>query len=132
LRYQVAIDEVKDIVAAVKSFKDWFMRSITAEDWKDEKEWYTEQVDELKPVETVEDLFDFCREASWDLWSAAPRIAKHCFTNLKLEDIPPAPGFGPPANQLAQSENTQVGICCYLLEKYGLVHDTTVFDGFDT
>jgi len=92
-----------------------------------------EEWNEMKGnIETIDDCFEWCRETSWDLWSAAPWIAEICFDNLELLNVEKAPGAGPILNIFAQGENNDTGFFCWLMKKYGFVEDDSPFDGFDT
>jgi hypothetical protein len=82
----------------------------------------------------VENMFDYCRDFSWDLWSAAPFIACIMFPELNLNNFPKTPPdktFGPILNKLVQSENDVTGFCCWLLKSFELA-DESDFIGFDT
>lgn len=82
---------------------------------------------------SVDAMFTFCREHSWDLWGTAPFVAKLIFKGLVTE-ASTAPGTGPIMNVAVQSENYNVGLCCWLLWNEGLITDSPekVFGGFDT
>ena len=101
-------------------------------DWADD-EW-GRLVDPEFPneFESIEEVFDWCRNESWDLWSAAPFIADFCFQNLDFTNMEKPTGFGPIGNQMVQSENYLTGACCFLLKKHGYITDDSVFSGFDT
>jgi len=82
---------------------------------------------------SAEDCLNLTRHSAWDLWGAGPYIEDITVTGYNLiTNIPDAPGVGPYFNLLAQGENYETGVSCWLLYKLGLVKDTTVFDGFDT
>jgi len=86
-----------------------------------------------QPKYAVQSMFHACRAAAWDLWSAAPFIADICFIDLDLSFVPAnTKTMGPMLNQLAQSDNTKVAVCCYLLTKFGFVHNPEPFTDFDT
>jgi len=57
------------------------------------------------PPTTISEYIDFCRNESWDLWSAAI----YPFDELNF-DPPNSPTHGPVLNQMAQSENPEIGI----------------------
>lgn len=86
-----------------------------------------------KTPPSVDAMFTFCREHSWDLWGAAPFIAEFIFKDLVV-DADSAPGAGPIMNVAVQSETYKVGLCCWLLWNEGLVTDSPekVYGGFDT
>jgi hypothetical protein len=107
----------------------------------DESDWeyLTTQYDSIndnyprQPKYAVVSMFKACECASWDLWSAAPFIADICFIDLDLSFVPAnTKTKGPMLNQLCQSENIKVAVCCYLLTKFGFVHDTEPFTDFCT
>lgn len=86
----------------------------------------------INKLENYEQLFEVTRDQSWDLWSAAPSIAEIVFVDLKIGGVEEAPGVGPVLNVLAQSENYETGLYCWLLVSYGLIEDESAFGGFDT
>ena len=102
-----------------------------ADKWEyfEELEEWNENKDKIK---TIDDCFEWCRETSWDLWSAAPWIAEICFDNLELLNVDQAPGAGPILNLMAQGDNYETGFFCWLMKKHGFVEDDSPFDGFDT
>jgi len=100
-------------------------------DWdyrKDLENWYAVK----DSIKTVADCFEYCKNQSWDLWSAAPWIAEICFDNLELLNVDQAPGAGPLLNVMVQGENYQTGFYCWLMSKHGFISDEAAFDGFDT
>lgn len=117
---------------AVKYFEKHYF---TNPDWTEDF-WTPEEVKEkrnaLLVVESIDGLFEYCKNMSWDLWCAAPRIAQWAFVDLKLHDVPkPTDVRGPIMNQVVQSDNYNVGVYCALLNAYFDV-DEKSFKGFDT
>lgn len=95
---------------------------------EDDYEYWSQHRPE--PVTDITNAFETLRSLM-DLWGAAPLVAYACFQDLCLE-TPASPGFGPPLNIVVQSENYKVGLCCALLQIYGLVEDEEPFKDFDT
>jgi len=86
-----------------------------------------------KPKYAATSMFAVCRDAAWDLWSAAPFIAKICFAEIDISKIPLNENVkGPTLNRLCQSENNNVAVFCYLLTKFGFVEGTEPFIDFST
>ena len=86
------------------------------------------------PEKTISSCFSLCRDMSWDLWSAAPTIAKLVFPNFNYDALPETPDdmcFGPILNRAVQSENIPVAFCCWILN---MLTDATEddFTDFDT
>ena len=81
----------------------------------------------------AEFMLDMCRNAAWDLWSAAPTIADFCLDH-DLEKLNPikSPGYGPALNIMFQSSNYETGLYCYMLLYSGAVTDMKHFNHFDT
>lgn len=71
----------------------------------------------LSGIKSVTDVLHFLRDQAWDLWSAAPYIAKFVFPELNLGEI--------------CHEHT-TGVMCWLLKSYNFVVDDEPFKGWDT
>ena len=83
---------------------------------------------------TLNDIFEWTRNSSWDLWSAAPFIMAYQFDNLEFKPIEnPAAGKGwPLLNAMIQgSDSYDTGMATHLLHKFCGV-PISVMDGFDT
>jgi hypothetical protein len=81
-------------------------------------------------------MFKFVKSMSWDLWCAAPFVAKLAFGSDVVSefepDVPFAGGVGPGLNVSVQRENYFVGLLCWLLYATGAVKNKRVFADFDT
>lgn len=65
---------------------------------------------------SIKDFYKICRDLSYDLWSAA-----RCpIINIEIRKPIDLPTRGPIFNQMAQSENFEIGIC--------LAYDTFLFN----
>lgn len=98
--------------------------------------WTQKEVDKkrkkLEASNNVDELFEVCKSQSWDLWTAAPCIAKWAFVGLKLHNVPkPEDVRGPILNQLVQGTNNVTAVYCALLHAYFDVKEDA-FSGFDT
>jgi len=89
-------------------------------------------IQDIRNAETIEDIFEALKDASWDLWSAASFVAQHCFLNLTVTGVPTAHSVGPVGNQMVQSENYLTGLYCALLVEFEYVTDSSCFANFDT
>lgn len=148
-------EEIEELKESIKRFKafieegeypfdepvDWFDRYI-----KEDKAIKYSELNEVKHgndrieylndclngFKSLEELFIFTRNYSWDLWSAAQQIGVNIFERLEINGVPKAPGIGPVLNIEVQGENFITGLFCWLLVEHGLVKDVSVFSGFDT
>lgn len=132
-----------NIIAKPRDVNDFiftrFIYSLLDDIDDDDLEYLTTQYDSIndnyprKPSYAVTSMFHTCRDAAWDLWSAAPFIANICFTELDISNIPENENVkGPILNRLCQGENNNVAVYCYLLTKFGFVDDTEPFNDFST
>lgn len=99
------------------------------ESWED---FDQEALDTLQSgkLTTVDDLLNFLRDSSWDLWGAAPYIAGGCIKgNIEFSSQIGLQTAGPLLNQMAQGENYKTGIYCAILNHF---YNATEFEGFDT
>lgn len=76
----------------------------------------------------LDEIMDFLRDQSWDLWGAAPHVCQAF--GWKIENAPISEGFGPPLNVAIQSGNYETGSYCYILYELGATEEA--FTGFDT
>ena len=97
-----------------------------------EEEEKKDKVKDARRCNNFSDIFYMARSSSWDLWGAAPFVAKLAFENYKLKNVPKSAGTGPVCNVIAQSVNLEVGLLCALLKDYGLIKDEKSFADFDT
>jgi len=81
---------------------------------------------------SADEIFIYCRDQAWDLWSAAPAIGGTFYPELEIVGMEASPGVGPIFNVLAQNENYEVGFWCWWLESTGIVKDPDCYAGFDT
>lgn len=109
--------------------------------WDPEGEYPPEEgeYDDLKKqandAATVEDLFALCRDASWDLWGAAPFIASSVFEEYVVPDeLPAGNAEGWPVMNMAiiGSFSAETGLACALLVREGIVKDPSCFNDFST
>ena len=70
----------------------------------------------LEPIKTVVDMLHFLRDQAWDLWSAAPYVARFVFPELNSE----------------VDYEDETGTICWLLKSYGFVNDDEPFKEWDT
>ena len=99
-------------------------------DEPEEAEYRKQVTDEINEATKPGEFLDICSNLSWDLWSAASFVAQF-FVDYEIKDKPDVEVAGPIFNMLAQSENPETAIACYLLALHygtGVEH----FCGFDT
>ena len=95
------------------------------EDYPDEDEH--DQLIE-SPITSIEQLITFTRDSAWDLWSVILFLSSIMLPDLETK-IDDSPAWGPILNQLAQSENYQLGFDLWLIEtKYDLSEDWSDYD----
>ena len=90
---------------------------------KDDIDWYKEKIkslDEIEVEDSLDCLFEWAKEQSWDLWSAAPVIVPFGFKELDIKGLP------------AHEDNIETGFYCWLAWSYKLVTSQDAFDGYDT
>lgn len=99
------------------------------------KETQNEDDDDYKELQEIlkqgtcpiEDYAELTRDLAWDLWSAYPVALK----DFKMENKIELPTYGPIFNQMAQSENFEIGIhLAYITHLYGT--DLDIWAGYDT
>lgn len=95
-------------------------------------EYHAEYTDEDRAdtpdkIHSIADYYEWTRNHSWDLWSAAERP----FIDFKCDEPVTMPTWGPILNVMAQSENWDTAIAiAYTSYLYGT--DMLTFANFDT
>lgn len=80
---------------------------------------------------TLEEYFNWTKQSAWDLWSAylAPiTFLENYQQNLTIDK---SPTFGPAWNQLAQEDNTEIGVALALLSHHYNI-DMDCYADYDT
>jgi hypothetical protein len=97
---------------------------------KDKIDWENEKANGFK---SIDDIFVWTRNHSWDLWAAAPCIGPMVFPELEfVEEVEKAKGIGPIGNVMVQGLNNETGFWCWWLKSTGHVTDDSCFADFDT
>jgi len=81
---------------------------------------------------SIDDMFVFLKNKSWDLWGSAPYIAETIYDGFELVGVIDSPGIGPSGNVIVQSENFRTGIICAILFDNDLIKSFYSFANFDT
>lgn len=122
---------------------DWFCEKNEAEKQEcindeqvraDEKKKFLADM-KVNPNRTVTEAFEIYRDCSWDLWGAAGKLGSTFFELPEETEDLKAPGKGPIFNILAQEENYETGLYCWLLWHYIIKRKGSpeeIFGGFDT
>lgn len=140
---QFLIDKLENLEDEREGYEECKKRvdSQTAEAHdQNEVDYYEKLVQECADLKdksiTAYDAFHIAKNSGWDLWSAAPFIAKRMFKGLIINGITvAAPGQGPALNVLMQSHNYEIGLYCWLLWDANLFPGKShedVFGDFDT
>lgn len=106
-------------------------------DWKTKhpNDWDEDDDEKLKilqsvELKTVQDLINFTRDHSWDLWSFAMSILPEMFKEpIQFDRLVNLMVAGPIMNELAQGENYNTGLTCALCNHF---YGTSDFEGYDT
>jgi len=117
LNINVCVDEIKGVL---ESYTEGY-----------EDDYKVSQCDEINKIKTLEDVYEYARNSTYDLWTISNIVMGILFPcgNISTRK---APGYGPTMNIICQGSNYTTGATCYLLMKYGLIKDEICFSHFDT
>jgi hypothetical protein len=76
-----------------------------------------------------EEFFEIAKDLAFDLWSTI--FIVDYFVDYTIKEVIETPVYGPILNMMAQGENFEVGVLCYLLTKHYETAEET-FTNFDT
>jgi len=86
------------------------------------QEDYEEKMNMAEQVTSIEGMFDFCRNSSWDLWTTAPFIFELCFPEFAIKF---------PYENDEDFINFETGFYCWIIHcLYGVEEEA--FKNYDT
>ena len=102
-----------------KNFLENFKKEIKKyynDDTDEDPEYYNNMISQLNEVKNGADMMRFLRSQAWDLWTAAPFVAKLMWPNIEITN----------------TEYCGTGLYCAILYHQGIVQDDESFANFDT
>ena len=81
---------------------------------------------------SIDDIMNFLKNQSWDLWGASTEIIKLIYKDFELKEVPKSKGYGPEGNVQVQSENFLTGLECAILSDNNIIQNFYSFAEFDT